>query len=56
MTALIIGLVIAAVALAPLAIPFVLLALGAVRRPPPARAVDGRHVEELVRDRLYGAG
>ncbi len=46
--------VIAAVALAPLGIPLVLLALGGLRRPPQARAIDGRHVEELVRDRLYG--
>jgi hypothetical protein len=50
----VIAVVIAAVALAPLGIPLVLLALGGVRRPPPARAIDGRHVEELVRDRLYG--
>ncbi len=51
---LIIALVVAAVALAPLGIPLVLLALGGVRRPPPARAIDARDVEALVRDRLYG--
>jgi hypothetical protein len=50
----VLAVVIAAVALAPLGIPLVLLALGGVRRPPPAPAIDGRHVEELVRDRLYG--
>ena len=50
----VIAVVIAAVALAPLGIPLVLLALGGVRRPPPVRAIDGRQIEELVRDRLYG--
>jgi hypothetical protein len=48
MAGLIIAVVIAGLALVPLAIRLLLLllALGAVRRPPPAR-IDGRRVEQL---------